>query len=130
MQNFLLELGKGFCFEARQKRIIFDNIHYHIDLVFYHRILRCNILIVLKLGEFSHADAGQMNVYLNYFYKNERFENDNAPFGIILCANKNESLVKYATTGLSQQVFVNKYMVNLPKEEELIKIIEAEQNKF
>ncbi|WDF47452.1 PDDEXK nuclease domain-containing protein [Chryseobacterium sp. KACC 21268] len=130
LQTFLLEMGKGFCFEARQKRITFDNTHYYIDLVFYHRILRCNILIDLKLGEFSHADAGQMNVYLNYYNENEKNEGDNPPIGIILCANKNESLVKYATTGLSQQIFVNKYLVSLPKEEDLKRIIDKEQDKF
>jgi len=130
LQTFLLEMGKGFCFEARQKRITFDNTHYYIDLVFYHRILRCNILIDLKLGEFSHADAGQMNVYLNYYNENEKNEDDNPPIGIILCANKNESLVKYATTGLSQQIFVNKYLVSLPKEEDLKRIIDEEQDKF
>lgn len=130
LQTFLLEMGKGFCFESRQKRITFDNTHYYIDLVFYHRILRCNILIDLKLGEFSHADAGQMNVYLNYYNENEKNEGDNPPIGIILCANKNESLVKYATTGLSQQIFVNKYLVSLPKEEDLKRIIDEEQDKF
>lgn len=130
LQTFLLELGKGFCFEARQKRITFDNTHYRIDLVFYHRILKCNVLIDLKLGEFTHADAGQMNVYLNYYKENETNEGDNPPIGIILCAGKNESLVKYATTGLPQQVFVNKYRVSLPKEAELQKIIEEEQQKI
>lgn len=130
LQTFLLEMGKGFCFESRQKRITFDNTHYYIDLVFYHRILRCNILIDLKLGEFSHADAGQMNVYLNYYNENEKNEGDNPPIGIILCANKNESLVKYAITGLSQQIFVNKYLVSLPKEEDLKRIIDEEQDKF
>jgi predicted nuclease of restriction endonuclease-like (RecB) superfamily len=130
LQSFLLELGKGFCFEARQKRITFDNKHYRIDLVFYHRILRCNVLIDLKLGEFDHADAGQMNVYLNYYKENESNEGDNPPIGIILCASKNENLVKYATAGLPQQVFVNKYMLNLPHEIELQKIIEEEQNKI
>ena len=130
LQTFLLELGKGFCFEARQKRITFDNTHYRIDLVFYHRILKCNVLIDLKLGEFTHADAGQMNVYLNYYKENETNEGDNPPIGIILCASKNENLVKYATTGLPQQVFVNKYRVSLPKEAELQKIIEEEQQKI
>jgi hypothetical protein len=130
LQTFLLELGKGFCFEARQKRITFDNRHYRIDLVFYHRVLRCNVLIDLKLGEFSHADAGQMNVYLNYYRENETHEGDNPPISIILCASKNENLVKYATTGLPQQVFVNKYMLNLPQETELQKIIEEEQRKI
>ena len=126
----MIELGKGFCFEARQKRITFDNKHYRIDLVFYHRVLKCNVLIDLKLGEFDHADAGQMNMYLNYYTENEMTENDNPPIGIILCAHKNANLVKYATTGLSQKVFVNKYLVNLPKEEELKKIIIEEQGKL
>lgn len=130
LQTFLLELGKGFCFEARQKRITFDNTHYRIDLVFYHRVLKCNVLIDLKLGEFTHADAGQMNVYLNYYKENETNEGDNPPIGIILCASKNENLVKYATTGLPQQVFVNKYRISLPNEAELQKIIEEEQQKI
>ena len=129
LQTFLLEMGKGFCFEARQKRITFDNKHYHIDLVFYHRVLRCNVLIDLKLGEFSPADAGQMNMYLNYYAENETFEDDNPPIGIILCASQNKNLVRYATTGLSRQVFVNKYMLSLPHESELKKIIEEEQLK-
>ncbi|WP_056928555.1 PDDEXK nuclease domain-containing protein, partial [Candidatus Symbiothrix dinenymphae] len=88
LQQFLIELGTGFCFEARQKRITFDNTHYHIDLVFYHRILKCHVLIDLKIGKFSHADAGQMNVYLNYFRENEMAEGDNPPIGLILCGDK------------------------------------------
>lgn len=130
LQTFLIELGKGFCFEARQKRITFDNTHYFIDLVFYHRILKCHIVIDLKLGEFTHADSGQMNVYLNYYNENERQENDNPPIGLILCAGKNENLVKYATANLSQRVFVSKYLINLPNEDDLKKIIEEEQKKF
>lgn len=130
LQTFLLEMGRGFCFEARQKRITFDNTHYRIDLVFYHRILKCHVLIDLKLGEFTHADSGQMNVYLNYYKDNEAGEDDNPPVGIILCAGKNENLAKYATAGLQQQVFVNKYLINLPREEELEKIIREEQEKF
>ncbi|MGM9507196.1 PDDEXK nuclease domain-containing protein [Larkinella sp. GY13] len=130
LQTFLLEVGRGFCFEARQKRITFDNTHYRIDLVFYHRILKCHILIDLKLGEFTHADAGQMNVYLNYYRENEVTDGDNPPVGIILCAGKNENLVRYATAGLSQQVFVSKYLINLPTEDELSKIIEKERQKI
>lgn len=130
LQNFLLEMGRGFCFEARQKRITFDNTHYRIDLVFYHRILKCHILLDLKIGEFTHADAGQMNVYLNYYKENEIHEGDNLPVGIILCAGKNETLAKYATMGLPQQVFVSKYLVNLPSETELEKIVEEEQQKI
>jgi len=130
LQTFLLEMGRGFCFEARQKRITFDNTHYRIDLVFYHRILKCHVLIDLKLGEFTHADSGQMNVYLNYYKENEAHEGDNPPIGIILCASKNENLVKYATANLPHQLFVSKYMVNLPSETELEKIIKEEQEKL
>jgi predicted nuclease of restriction endonuclease-like (RecB) superfamily len=130
LQSFLLEMGQGFCFEARQKRITFDNTHYHIDLVFYHRILKCHVLIDLKIGEFSHADAGQMNVYLNYYKENESQKGDNPPIGIILCAGRQESLVKYATMGLSQKVFVSKYLINLPRETEFQKIIEEQREKL
>ena len=129
LQNFLIEMGKGFCFEARQKRITFDNKHYRIDLVFYHRILKTHILLDLKIGEFNHSDAGQMNVYLNYYKDNEFTNGDNDPIGIILCSGKNEALVKYATMGLPQQVFVSKYLINLPSEKELQKIIEEEKEK-
>lgn len=129
LQNFLVEMGRGFCFEARQKRITFDNKHYRIDLVFYHRILKCHVLLDLKIGEFDHSDAGQMNMYLNYYKDNEFTNGDSDPIGIILCSGKNEALVKYATMGLPQQVFVSKYLINLPSEEELQKIIEEEKEK-
>jgi predicted nuclease of restriction endonuclease-like (RecB) superfamily len=127
LQTFLLEMGKGFCFEARQKRITFGNTHYRIDLVFYHRILKCHVLVDLKLGEFDHADAGQMNVYLNYYQENETSEGDNPPIGIILCASKDTQLVKYATTGMAQQLFVSQYLIHLPSEDELQKFIQQEQ---
>jgi len=129
LQAFLIELGRGFCFEARQKRITFENTHYRIDLVFYHRLLRCHVLIDLKMGKFSPADAGQMHMYLNYFKENEAAEDDNAPIGIILCTDKSETLVKYATAGLAHHVFVSKYMTSLPSEQELEKIILEEQEK-
>jgi YhcG PDDEXK nuclease domain len=129
LQHFLIELGRGFCFEARQKRITFDNKHYRIDLVFYHRILKCHLLLDLKIGEFDHSDAGQMNMYLNYYKENESHNGDNPPIGIILCSGKNEALVKYATMGLPQQVFVSKYLVNLPSEKELKQIVEDEKEK-
>jgi predicted nuclease of restriction endonuclease-like (RecB) superfamily len=119
LQHFLLELGRGFCFEHRQRRITFGNKHYRIDLVFYHRILKCHVLLDLKIGEFVHSDAGQMNMYLNYYTENESHNGDNPPVGIILCSGKNEALVKYATMGLPQQVFVSKYLINLPTEKEL-----------
>ncbi len=130
LKQFLIELGRGFCFEARQKRISFNNKHYRIDLVFYHRILKCHILIDLKIGEFDHSDAGQMNVYLNYFTENEMSENDNPPIGIILCSQKDNALVHYATGGLSQEIFVSKYKIQLPTEQELRNLIEQEVKSF
>jgi predicted nuclease of restriction endonuclease-like (RecB) superfamily len=129
LQKFLLEMGRGFCFEARQKRLTLDNTHYRIDLVFYHRLLRCHILIDLKMGRFTAADAGQMHMYLNYFKENEATEGDNPPIGIILCTDKSETLVKYATSGLSQNVFVSKYMTSLPSEQELQKVVDIEREK-
>lgn len=126
LQDFLTELGRGFCFEARQKRITFDNKHFRIDLVFYHRILKCHVLIDLKIGAFDHIDAGQMNLYLNYYRKNEMTDGDNPPVGIILCANKNETLVEYATAGLTNDVFVSKYQIELPSKEVLVNFIRTE----
>jgi hypothetical protein len=123
-------LGRGFCFEARQKRISFNNKHYRIDLVFYHRILKCHILIDLKIGEFDHSDAGQMNLYLNYFKENEMAENDNPPIGIILCSQRDAALVHYATGGLSQEVFVSKYKLQLPTEDELKDLIKNDVKSF
>ena len=105
----------------------FDNEHYHIDLVFYHRLLRCHVLIDLKIGTFDHSDAGQMNMYLNYYRENEMIEGDNPPVGIVLCSHKNDTLVHYATGSLSQHIFVSKYLMNLPKEEELKTFIEHEK---
>lgn len=126
LQAFLTELGRGFCFEARQKKISFDNKHYRIDLVFYNRVLKCHVLIDLKIGLFDHADAGQMNMYLNFYKANEMTEGDNPPVGIILCASQNQSLVEYATAGLSNEVFVSKYLVQLPSKEMLEDFIKNE----
>jgi predicted nuclease of restriction endonuclease-like (RecB) superfamily len=126
LQKFLIELGTGFCFEARQKRITFDNEHYRIDLVFYHRILKSHILIDLKIGKFDHADAGQMNVYLNYYKENEMCEGDNPPVGLILCGNKKETLARYATTGIDNQMFVSQYLLKLPDKKLLESFIRNE----
>ena len=126
LQTFLTELGRGFCFETRQKRITFGNTHYRIDLVFYHRILKCHVLIDLKLGKFDHADSGQMLMYLNYFRKNEMTEGDNPPIGIILCADKDDSLVEYATAGLENELFISKYMLQLPDKQTLLNFIAKE----
>jgi len=129
LQQFLIELGTGFCFEARQKRITFDNTHYRIDLVFYHRILKCHVLIDLKIGKFDHTDAGQMNVYLNYYKENEQSKDDNPPIGLILCGDKSETLAKYAISGMDNQLFVSKYMVNLPDKKVLEEFIRRELEK-
>ena len=88
-----MELGNGFCFEARQKRITVDNEHFYIDLVFYHRVLKCHVLIDLKIRKFLHTDAGQMNFYLNYYRENEMHDGDNLPIGILLCTDKDLSLI-------------------------------------
>jgi len=123
LQNFLLELGKGFCFEARQKRITIDNKHYYIDLVFYHKILKCNVIIELKSRKFEHSDASQLRVYLNYWKKYEMQTDDNPPVGILLCTDSDKELVEFATTGIDEQVFISKYMIELPSIEELTNFI-------
>lgn len=119
IQYFLLELGHGFCFEARQKRITIGSEHDRIDLVFYHRILKCHVLVDLKTRPFSHGDIGQMNFYLNYYKKNMMHKGDNPPVGIILCSVKDDIKVEYASAGLSNKMFVSKYMVELPEKKEL-----------
>jgi predicted nuclease of restriction endonuclease-like (RecB) superfamily len=119
LQYFLLELGKGFSFVARQKRITITNRHYYIDLVFYNRILRCFVLIDLKTGELDHSDIGQMNFYLNYFKENEKTEEESDPIGLILCTRKDNIFAKYVLGGLSNKVFASKYKLALPSEKEL-----------
>jgi predicted nuclease of restriction endonuclease-like (RecB) superfamily len=119
LQYFLLELGKGFTFVARQKRITIANRHYYIDLVFYNRLLKCFVLIDLKTGELDHADIGQMNFYLNYFKENEKAEDENDPIGLILCAKKDDIFAKYVLGGLGNKVFASKYKLALPSEKEL-----------
>ncbi len=114
LQNFLLELGKGFTFVAKQYKITLDNQHYFIDLLFYHRILKCFILIDLKTRKVKHQDIGQMNMYLNYFKEEENTIDDNEPIGLIIAADKHELLVKYATGGISNKIFVSKYQLYLP----------------
>ena len=115
LQKFLLELGKGFAFVGSQYRITLNNTHFYVDLVFYHRILKCFVIIDLKIGEVKHTDIGQMNMYLNYFKEEENVENDNPPIGIILAASKDEIMVRYATGGLSNKLFVSKYQTYLPE---------------
>lgn len=130
VQGFLLELGTGFCFEARQFRITVGNEHDRIDLVFYHRRLRCHVLLDLKIRAFSHADAGQMNFYLNYFKQHMMAEGDQPPVGILLCSDKDETKVQYATAGLSQKLFVSRYLVALPSVAQLKKFVEADRARL
>lgn len=119
LQMFLLELGKGFTFVGRQYRITLGNRHYYIDLVFYHRILKCFVLIDLKINEVNHADIGQMNTYLNYFKSEECFKGDNPPIGIVLAAEKDDVEIQYALGGISNKLFVSKYQLYLPDKKEL-----------
>ena len=119
LQHFLLELGKGFAFEKKQYRISISGKHFYVDLVFYHRILKCFVLIDLKRGEVTHQDVGQMNLYLNYFKKEVSTEGDNPPIGIVLGADKDNILVEYATESISNQLFVSKYQLYLPNKEQL-----------
>lgn len=119
MQLFLLELGKGFAFIARQYAILIRNNHFYVDLVFYHRILKCFVLVELKTRPVRHTDIGQMNLYLNYFKKEENAPGDNEPIGIILTADKDEVLVEFAMGGISNRIFVSKYQLYLPDKKEL-----------
>ena len=124
--QFLLELGKGFCFEARQKRIVVDNEHHFVDLVFYHRLLHCNVLIEVKTDRFHHSHAGQLNLYLEYFKKYEMAEGDNPPVGILLCTDKDQEHVEFATAGIDDKVFVSKYLIALPDKLQLKEFIKKE----
>ncbi len=117
LEAFLLELGYGFCFEARQKRILIGGEHFFVDLVFYHRILKCHVLVELKLEAFSHENLGQLNTYLNWYQRNMMADGDNPPVGILLCTSKNHALVEYALAGMDNQLFVSRYQVELPTKE-------------
>ncbi|MBV1729847.1 MAG: DUF1016 family protein [Methanobacterium sp.] len=128
LQKFLLELGKGFSFVARQKRITAEGDHFYIDLVFYNYILKCFILIDLKVGKLSHQDIGQMDFYVRYFEKEIKSESDNPTIGIILSSERNETVVKYSVLEESKQLFSAKYLPYLPTEEELKKELKRERN--
>lgn len=118
LQKFLLELGRGFSFVARQKKISFDGRHFYIDLVFYNYILKCFVLIDLKLGDLTHQDLGQMQMYVNYYTRELMNEGDNPPIGIVLCADKSDAIVKYTISENDTQIFASKYMTYIPSEEE------------
>lgn len=123
LQDFLLELGKGFCFEARQKRIIIDDEYYYPDLVFYHRILHCSVIVELKNDEFHHEYLGQLNAYVSYYKENEMHPGDNPPIGILLCTRKGKKMVEYALAGMDNQLFVSTYMLQLPDKRTLEKFL-------
>ena len=122
LQEFMLELGEGFCFEARQKRIVIDDKYYFNDLVFYNRLLHCNVIIELKNDEFKHEDLGQLNAYVEYYKKTEMAEGDNPPVGILLCTDKGSEMVEYALSGMDNQLFVSTYMLHLPRQKEITRI--------
>lgn len=130
LQDFILELGDGFCFEGRQKKILIGDEYYFVDLVFYHRILKCHVLLELKVGAFDHANAGQLNTYINYYNAEVKQDSDNPTIGILLVANKNQALVTYATAGMDEKLFVQKYMVQLPSKDLLEKHINQELSRL
>lgn len=126
LQKFLLELGRGFAFEARQKRITFDGRHFYIDLIFYNYLMRCFVLIDLKTDDLTHQDLGQMQMYVNYYTRELMNEGDNPPIGIVLCADKSDSIVEYTLPEDNDQVFAAKYLPYLPSKEELARELSAE----
>ncbi|MCL2349527.1 MAG: PDDEXK nuclease domain-containing protein, partial [Planctomycetaceae bacterium] len=126
LQELLLELGHGFCFEGRQKRILIDGEYFFVDLVFYHRILRCHVLFELKMTDFKPDYMGQLHTYVNWYRENVMTEHDQPPIGILLCTGKSEALVKYATAGLDNKLFVSRYLAELPTKEELLRITSEE----
>jgi predicted nuclease of restriction endonuclease-like (RecB) superfamily len=130
LQHFLLELGRGFCFEARQFRMTEGRKHHRVDLVFYHRMLRCHVLIDLKIRSFKPEDAGQMNFYVNWFKANMMHEGDNPPVGILLCSDKDGTEVEFATAGMDQKLFVSRYLVALPSVEKLRRFLEADRERI
>ncbi|MBW2069584.1 MAG: DUF1016 family protein [Deltaproteobacteria bacterium] len=124
LQEFLLELGHGFCFEARQKRILIGDTYGFVDLVFYHRILKCHVLVELKVDAFSHEYIGQLNTYLSWYRRNVMTDADNPPVGILLCTQKDQTLVEYALAGMDNNLFVSRYQLELPTREEMQRFLE------
>ncbi len=119
LQGVLLELGHGFCFEARQRRILIGDTYGFVDLVFYHRILKCHVLVELKVGTFTYEHIGQLNTYVSWYADHEMTEGDSPPIGLLLCTEKDHTVVKYALAGMSNQLFVSRYKVALPSEAEI-----------
>jgi predicted nuclease of restriction endonuclease-like (RecB) superfamily len=129
LQNFLLELGKGFAFVARQKRLTLDGNHFYADLVFYHTMLKAYVIIDLKTTALSHSDLGQMQLYVNYFNREVRTEGDNPTIGLILCTGKSNAMVKYFFDGENKNIFASKYQFHLPTEKELEEELKREINE-
>ena len=127
LENFLLELGKGYTFVGRQVRLTFDEKHFFVDLVFYNRFLQCFVLIDLKIGEITHQDLGQMQMYVNYYDRFVKLDNENKTIGIILCKKKSDSLVEITLPENNNQIFASKYQTVLPNKEDLIKLIQSEE---
>ena len=130
LQEFLLELGQGFCFEARQRRILIGDTYNFVDLVFYHRILKCHVLVELKLDAFSHENIGQLNTYVSWYSKNVRAADDNPPIGILLCTEKDHALIEYALAGMDNALFVSKYQLHLPAKDVLQRQLELERQRL
>lgn len=130
LEEFLLELGTGFCFEARQKRIVVDDDYFFCDLVFYHRILKCHVLVDLKASKIKYDDIAQMNLYLSYYKKNVMQKDDNPPVGILMCTEAGKELVEYASSGIDENLFVQKYKLNLPEPEKLTQWLKNEVEKL
>jgi predicted nuclease of restriction endonuclease-like (RecB) superfamily len=130
LEDFLLELGNGFCFESRQKRILIGDEYFFIDLVFYHRVLKCHILIELKIEQFTHENIGQLNTYVSWYKKNMMKAGDNPPIGLLVCTDKNHALVEYALAGLDNNLFVSKYLLELPQKEDLQAFVEEQVKRF
>jgi len=130
LENFLLELGEGFTFVARQRRFEIDQRQYRMDLVLYNRILRALYIVDLKVGDFEHGDAGQMNFYLNWAKANAQFPGENNPIGLILCSGKSETYAQYVLGGMSNKIFVSKYQLNLPKLEDIRKELDETKKRF
>jgi len=130
LQEFLMELGHGFCFEARQKSIVIGKTRGFVDLVFYHRILKCHVLIELKVDKFTHEHLGQLNTYLSWYRKKMMTDGDNPPVGLLLCTQKDHTLVEYATASLDNRLFVSKYQLELPRKEELESFLQAKRREI
>ncbi|MBU4402898.1 MAG: DUF1016 family protein, partial [Actinobacteria bacterium] len=130
LEEFLLEMGHGFCFEARQKRILISDTHGFVDLVFYHRILKCHVLVELKIEAFTHENLGQLNTYVSWYRKNMMADGDNPPVGILLCTQKDHALVEYALAGMDNRLFVSKYQLELPRKEEIQRFLEEKMREM